>query len=90
MKFHRARYESLNYQFEGFGKTKAEALKILKKALRLHDPRKELEIDWYTPDDFGFDELELGVPYRDFDAMNEAIFWQMRCQKLKQTKPNEI
>jgi len=71
MKFQRARYESMNFQFEGFGKTKAEALKVLKKALRLHTQRNNLERGWFTPDDFGFDELELGVPYRDFDTMGD-------------------
>lgn len=71
MKFYRARYESTNFEFEGFAHTKEQAVATLKRGLKLHTKQYDLEKDWYTPDDINVDAFEFGVPYRDYETIED-------------------
>ena len=68
---YRATYESSNFEFEGYGLTRAEALKTLKDGLRKHTEQYDLEKDWYSKDDINIYTFEFGVPYRDSDVISE-------------------
>lgn len=70
MKFFKASYESVNFNFEGYGKSKAEALKTLRAALKIHTKQYELERGWFEADDFNVEYIEFGIPYRDNDTMD--------------------
>jgi hypothetical protein len=69
-KFYRAKYESSNFEFEGYGLTRAEALKTLKDGLRKHTEQHELEKGWYSKDDINIYLYRFGVPYRDCDTID--------------------
>jgi hypothetical protein len=73
MKIYKAQYDSRNFMFEGFGKTKAEALAALNKALELHTKNRDLEEDWFYKDDIFVVEYQLGLPYCDHDLIIEKV-----------------
>lgn len=71
MKFYRARFESSNFTFEAYAHTKEQALKVLKKGLTLHTKQYDLSRGWYEADEINVEELKFGVPYRDYDTMED-------------------
>ena len=65
MKIWLAIYESANFEFSAFGRTKGEAMKAIRKGLKKHTDQYELERGWFCPDDIFALPYELGHAYRD-------------------------
>ena len=73
MKIYKAQYDSRNFSFEGFGKTKDEALATLNKALEIHTKNYDLEEDWFYKESIEVTEYKIGVPYCDYDEIIEKV-----------------
>lgn len=71
MRIYKAQYDSRNFTFEGFGKTKAEALATLDKALEIHTKNRDLEEDWFYEEDIFVVEFQIGLPYCDNELITE-------------------
>jgi hypothetical protein len=65
MRIYRANYESRNFSFEAYGKTKEDAKASLIIGLLRHMHQYNLEADWYCNDDISIVEYQLNTPYRD-------------------------
>jgi hypothetical protein len=72
MKIYCAKYDSLNFSFEGYGSTQNQAKKTLMLALKLHTKQYKCDKDWYYKDDIFVVEYELGKPYRDYSEIKES------------------
>ena len=74
-KIYFAHTDTRNFRFEAMCTSAAGALKLLKKAIKMHEVQYELEDcdqmpphameRWWFEDDFVVEERNLGVPYRD-------------------------
>jgi hypothetical protein len=68
MKIYRAYYDSRNFSFEAYSKSKQGARAKCLEALHLHTEQYDLEPDWFLYDDcdgIEVDDYELDKPYRD-------------------------
>jgi hypothetical protein len=65
MKIYRANYESRNFSFEAYGKTKEDAKASLMIGLLRHMHQYDLDPDWYYKDDISVVGYQLDIPYRD-------------------------
>jgi hypothetical protein len=69
MKIYRANYESRNFSFEAYGKTKENAKASLMIGLLRHMHQYDLDPDWYYEDDISVVEYQLDTPYRDYSII---------------------
>ena len=69
MKIYRANYESRNFSFEAYGKTKEDAKASLMIGLLRHMHQYDLDPDWYCEDDISIVEYQLNTPYRDYSII---------------------
>ena len=68
MKIYRAYYDSRNFSFEAYSKSKKIAHTKCLEALKLHTEQCDLEPDWFMFSDcdgIEVDDYELDTPYRD-------------------------
>ena len=68
MKIYRAYYDSRNYSFEAYSKSKKDAHAKCLEALQLHTKQCDLDPDWFMfgdADGIEIDEYNLNTPYRD-------------------------
>jgi hypothetical protein len=71
MKIYKGSYDSRNFSFEGYGKTRAEALATVHLALEIHTNNYDLEEGWFYPEDVCVEEYEIGLPYCDRNLIIE-------------------
>jgi hypothetical protein len=74
-KIYFAHTDTRNFRFEAMCTSAAGALKLLKKAIKMHEVQCKLEDcdqmpqhsmeRWWFEDDFVVEERSLGVPYRN-------------------------
>jgi hypothetical protein len=69
MRIYRANYESRNFSFEAYGKTKEDAKASLIIGLLRHMHQYNLEAEWYHNDDISIVEYQLNAPYRDYSII---------------------
>jgi len=72
MKIYRAYYDSRNFSFQAFSRSKESAKFHLLQGLHEHTKQYNLEPDWYLYDgreDIYFQEITLDTPYRDGDIL---------------------
>jgi hypothetical protein len=69
MKIYRANYESRNFSFEAYGKTKEDAKASLIIGLLRHMHQYDLDPDWYYEDDISVVGSQLNTPYRDYSII---------------------
>ncbi len=69
MKIYRANYESRNFSFEAYGKTKEDAKASLMIGLLRHMHQYDLDSDWYCKDDISVVGYQLDTPYRDYSII---------------------
>lgn len=68
MKIYKAYYDSRNFSFEAFSRTKESALYHCKQGLLRHGEQYKLEPDWFMYDDLDCIEVaeyDIDHPYRD-------------------------
>jgi hypothetical protein len=68
MKIYKAYYDSRNFSFEAYSKSKKGAHAKCLEALQLHTKQLNLEPDWFMfgdVDGIEVNDYELDTPYRD-------------------------
>jgi hypothetical protein len=66
-----AKFDSPNFSFQAYGNTRLDAETTLKQGLNLHGLDYDLDKDWWHKwkGDIQTIEINLGVPYRDNEAL---------------------
>jgi len=65
-------YDSRNFSFEVFSLTEEGASKAIRKALRDHTKRFDLEKDWFYEEDICVIEYKLDTGYRDREEIKRT------------------
>lgn len=62
-----ASLETRNFDFEGVGTSRAEALDVLKQGLRAHARQYHIDADWFADDleSVEYRSIERGTAFRD-------------------------
>jgi len=69
MRIFKGVYESRNFSFEAFSKTKAGAATAIRKALEDHTRQYDLDDDWFYEQDIFVVEYKLDTGYRDMSEI---------------------
>jgi hypothetical protein len=69
MKIFKGFYDSRNFSFEVFSKTKAGAATAIRKALEDHTRQYDLDDDWIYEQDIFVVEYKLDTGYRDMSEI---------------------
>ena len=69
MRIFRAYYDSRNFSFEAFDKSKELARALVMKGLVTHTKQYNLSQDWCSVDGIECDSYQLGQTYRDREEL---------------------